>query len=71
MMNTFMGIGLDTWATVDGDCPIECEVVSSEAQFELGHRTGSLHLVMTEDSLRRLAAVANHALAEMRASRQT
>jgi hypothetical protein len=64
-MNTFMGISLDTWANVDGDCPIECEVVAAEAQIELGHRTGSLHLVMTESGLRRLVAVAGHALDEM------
>jgi hypothetical protein len=52
-----MGIGLGLWANVDGDCPIECEAVASEAQVELGHRTGSLHLVMTESGLRRLVAV--------------
>jgi hypothetical protein len=65
-MHTFMGIALDTWVSVDGDCPVECEVSTNQVQIELGHGTGSLHLVMTEQGLARLAGAAGKALTQMR-----
>jgi hypothetical protein len=65
-MNTFLGIALDTWATIDADCPIAHEVSKTEAQLELGHSTGSLHLLLTEDALVNLMAAAGEALDEMR-----
>ncbi|HEX5402832.1 MAG TPA: hypothetical protein VFX16_11100 [Pseudonocardiaceae bacterium] len=65
-MNTFLGIAVDTWVNVDGDCEMATEVSRVEAQIELGHGTGSLHLVMTEEGLARLVAVAGDVLQEMR-----
>ena len=65
-MNTFLGIALDTWVNIDGDCPMRHEVSRTETQLELGHETGSLHLVLTEEGLDRLVAVANTALTDMR-----
>jgi hypothetical protein len=63
-MNTFLGIALETWANIDEDCPMECETSRAEAQVALGHGTGSLHLVLTEGAVRKLAAV----LAEARSA---
>jgi hypothetical protein len=54
-MNTFLGIAMETWVNIDGDCHMAREVSRTEAQIELGHRTGSLHLVITEDGLAKLA----------------
>lgn len=67
-MDTFLGIAVDAWANVDGGCDMTYEVSPIEAQIELGHRTGSLHLVMTEDGLAKLITVAETALREMRAA---
>jgi hypothetical protein len=61
-----MGIALDLWVNIDGDCPIESEVARNEAQLELGHSTGSLHLVLDEDGLARLVEIATAALAALR-----
>ncbi|HEY3608243.1 MAG TPA: hypothetical protein VGL06_12125 [Pseudonocardiaceae bacterium] len=65
-MNTLMGIALDVWVNIDGDCPMETEVTRCEAQLELGHSTGSLHLVLDEDGLARLVAAATAALDTLR-----
>jgi hypothetical protein len=64
-MNTFLGIALETWVNIDEDCPMECETSRSEAQIALGHGTGSLHLVLTEQALRKLAAVLTEAAQAM------
>ncbi len=69
-MNTFQGIAMDAWIDVDGDCPMVGEVVGREAQIELGHSTGSLHLVLTERGLGNLADVLATALAELRSPDQ-
>jgi hypothetical protein len=62
-----MGIALDTWVTIDSDCPMTHEVSKTQAQLELGHSIGSLHLVMSEEGLAELVEVAGGALGEMRA----
>jgi hypothetical protein len=66
MMNTFQGIAMDAWIDVDGDCPMSGEVVGSQAQIELGHSTGSLHLVLTERGLGNLVDVLTTALTKLR-----
>jgi hypothetical protein len=65
-VNTLMGIALDVWVNVDGDCSMESEVTRSEAQLELGHSTGALHLVLDEDGLALLVETATAALAALR-----
>ena len=65
-MDTFLGIAVDAWANVDGDCDMSYEVSRSEAQLELGHRTGSLHLVLTEAGLAKLVDTATQVLQQMR-----
>ena len=65
-MHTSQGIALDAWVDVDGDCPIHGEVVGQQAQIELGHSTGSLHLVLTEQGLANLARVLTVTLTNMR-----
>lgn len=67
MKNTFLGIDFETWVNIDGDCTMSREVVASEVQIELGHSTGSLHLVFTEGGLNKLIQVADTAVTEMRA----
>jgi hypothetical protein len=67
-MNTHFGIAVDAWANVDGDCDMTYEVSPVEAQIELGHRTGSLHLVMTPRGLAKLLEVGQQVLTEMRAA---
>lgn len=64
-MNTFLGIAMETWVNIDGDCHMAREVSRTEAQIELGHRTGSLHLVITEDGLAKLAAFIDQVMQEM------
>ena len=66
-MNTFLGIAMETWVNIDGDCDMTRETGRTEARLELGHRTGSLHLVATEDGLAKLAAFVQDVLREMRA----
>lgn len=63
-MNTFLGIALDNWANIDGDCPMSCEVIQHEAQIELGHGAGTLHLVLTVGALAKLAHITDMALRE-------
>jgi hypothetical protein len=69
-MDTFLGIAVDVWVNVDGDCPMGFETSASQAQIELGHNTGSLHLVMTEGGLETLVEVAGLALEQMRGPQQ-
>lgn len=64
-MNTFLGIAMETWVTIDSDCHMAREVSRTEAQIELGHRTGSLHLVATEDGLAKLATFIDQVQREM------
>jgi hypothetical protein len=66
MMNTFQGIAMDTWVDIDGSCPIDVEVVGQQAQFQLGHATGSLHLVLNEKGLGKLTDALAAALAKLR-----
>jgi hypothetical protein len=61
-----MGIALDVWVNIDGDCPMESEVTKNEVQLELGHSTGSLHLVLDEDGLALLVETATAALVALR-----
>jgi hypothetical protein len=60
-----MGIALDVWVNLDEDCAIECEVSRSEVQIDLGHKTGSLHIVATEGALLNLVEEAVAALRNM------
>jgi hypothetical protein len=62
-----MGIALDAWVLIDDDCRMKSEVCRTEAQLELGHGTGSLHLIASEEGLARLVDVAGAALKDMRA----
>ncbi|MGH3436525.1 MAG: hypothetical protein ACRDRN_08655 [Sciscionella sp.] len=59
---THRGIALDSWAMVDGECPITCEVIGDQAQFLLGHSVGSLNLIASETGLAALVGVATEAL---------
>jgi hypothetical protein len=61
-----MGIALDVWVNIDEDCTIEREVSHSEVQIDLGHSTGSLHIVATEQALANLVEEAGAALRDMR-----
>jgi hypothetical protein len=70
-MNTLFGIALDTWATIDRECDMRSEVVAGQAQLTLGHRTGSLQLVLDEPGLTKLVDVARQTLGEMRARNQS
>ncbi|MGQ0839144.1 hypothetical protein [Actinokineospora sp.] len=63
-MFTHRGIGIDSFAKIESDCPMTCEVVGNEAQFEFGHATHCLNLVITEQALHHLAAVVADALAK-------
>jgi hypothetical protein len=65
-VNTFRGIAMDAWVDVDEDCPIHGEVVSQQAQIELGHGAGSLHVVLTEEGLANLVQVLIATLTDMR-----
>jgi hypothetical protein len=60
--------GLDAWAFVDEDCPVSCEVIDDQAQFEVGCPSGLLHLVADQGALARLVDIAGKALAEWRAT---
>lgn len=50
-MFTHHGIGLDSFARIEGDCSVRYEVVGNEAQFEFGSMDCTLDLVHTEDGL--------------------
>lgn len=65
-MNTFLGIAMETWVNIDADCHMTREVSHTEAQIELGHGTGSLHLVVTEDGLAKLTRFIQQVQQEMR-----
>lgn len=67
-MNTLFGIALDTWATIDRECDMATEVVAGQAQLTMGHRTGSLQLVLDEPGLTKLVEIASRALGDLRAS---
>jgi hypothetical protein len=70
-MNTLMGIALDVWVNLDEDCAIECEVGQSEVQIDLGHKTGSLHIVATKMALLNLVEKAVAALRNMQSDNLT
>lgn len=65
-MNTLFGIAVDAWVTIDRECEMDFEVVGGQAQLTLGHRAGSLQLVMDEPGLTKLVDVARRTLDEMR-----
>ena len=67
-MITNRGIATDSWAAIDGDCPVAGELVGDQAQLELGVSTASLHLVCTEAGLHNLVTVAAGLLRELRSS---
>ncbi|HWC80765.1 MAG TPA: hypothetical protein VG756_12480 [Pseudonocardiaceae bacterium] len=67
-MFTHRGIGLATWASVDEDCSLSCEVIGDQAQFDVGHATGMLHLVVDQGALARLAEITAEALSAWRAT---
>ena len=61
------GISVDTWVTASRDCEISCEVVCDQAQFTLGHATGSLNLVLDQGGLANLADIVAETIARWRA----
>ena len=63
-MNTFLGISMDNWVNMDGDCPMSYEVIDKETQIEIGHGAGTLHLVLTIAALAQLANLTDRALSE-------
>jgi hypothetical protein len=63
---TNQGISVDSWVQIEGHCSIEHEVTADEAQLTLGHHTGSLTLVASEQALEHLISVAAHALDQIR-----
>jgi hypothetical protein len=65
MINTFLGIAFESWVNIDGDCPMTNQVSASDAQLELGHGAGALHLVITQGGLHKLLQVVEAAAAEM------
>jgi hypothetical protein len=70
-MHTFQGISVDAGVTVDGDCTITHTVCLDGIEFDFGHRTGSLHLCMTEDAAIKLVHIATVALDDFRQHRAT
>ena len=66
-MDTLFGIGLDVWVNIDRDCDMSHEVVGDQAQFTLGHRNGTLQLILDEAGLTQLVDEARKTLGEMRA----
>jgi hypothetical protein len=65
-MSTFLGISMENWVNIAGDCPMSFELVNRETQIELGHGAGALHLVLTPDALAKLANLTDTALAQLR-----
>lgn len=59
------GIAVDSWARIEGDCPITCTVVGSEAEFEFGDFTHALHLVIEDEALRKLSDVIAEAVSQL------
>ena len=65
-MNTYLGIALESWVNINSECPMKSEVHRPhDIEIELGHSTGSLHLVLTEQGLGELVKVATGALARV------
>lgn len=60
-------IVLDSWVRVEEDCPLSCEVLGNDANFEFGTKTSSLHLTASEPALIKLVAVATEALTRLQA----
>jgi hypothetical protein len=60
------GITLDSWANIDGQCQIECDIVGDQAQFRLGGRGSGLDLVCTEQGPANFLEQATIALEQMR-----
>lgn len=56
------GIAINSWIAIDGTCPVSCDVVGDEAQFELGTGEGWLNIHANEAALERLAQVFAEAL---------
>ncbi|OZM71455.1 hypothetical protein CFN78_20115 [Amycolatopsis antarctica] len=56
---------MDAWARIEGDCPVRCQVVGGEAEFEIGDRAASLSIVATRSGLAALASASQRALDEM------
>jgi hypothetical protein len=60
-------ISVNSWVTIGGDCPVVCDMVGDQAQFEFGTMTGSLNLVTDESGLVLLHRIADEALTRLRA----
>jgi hypothetical protein len=58
---------LDSWVRVEGDCPLSCEVIGNDANFEFGTKASALHLTASEPALIKLVAVATEALTRLQA----
>lgn len=62
------GICVDSWVRVEGQCGITCDIVGDEAQFRFGGaRSTGLHMIVTEECLRKLIRTSMDALHRMRA----
>ncbi|MBP2338282.1 hypothetical protein JOF41_004460 [Saccharothrix coeruleofusca] len=48
------GVHLESWAKIEGGCPIAVQVVGTETQLRLGGRTDGLDLVLTSEALHNL-----------------
>jgi hypothetical protein len=66
-MSTCNGVSVDAWVTINGHYPITCEIVSDEAHSEIGTRTASVNLIVSEEGLDKLVDTALEALRAMRA----
>jgi hypothetical protein len=66
-MHTHDAIVLDSWVRVEGDCPLRCEVIGNDANFEFGTKISALHLTASEPALIKLVAVATEALNRLQA----
>lgn len=65
-MFTHQGIAVSSWVNLDSTCEIKPEVFGEQLQLELGPRSGSLGLVITEGMVDKLAAVFADAQARFR-----
>ncbi|MDQ3577699.1 MAG: hypothetical protein M3443_08895 [Actinomycetota bacterium] len=63
-MFTHRGIAVDSFARIGSGCPITCEVVGNEVQFEFGDPAHCLNLVITDEALERFAAMVTEALTQ-------
>ncbi|MGH3633495.1 MAG: hypothetical protein ACRDTS_05220 [Mycobacterium sp.] len=57
---------MSSWIDLDGSCDIDPHVFADELQIELGSRTASLGLSMTEDMVDKLSVVLADAKARFR-----